>query len=359
MTSKKKTRVAIVYALDSTKGSESGMGYNFAFNLQTIHPDLTIITRNNNVNHDLKNVIYFDLPQWILKLKKITKFHLLYCVIWQLALSFRYRKSFDIVYQINFHSDWLPLFSYRIAIESWIVGPVGHHGSLNMLKQQWNYNKLFAIFESFKLLYKFLIFNLWNKFQFKQFGTRIFVLNRKPWIKEKNVRYLPSVGVESFIQNNVVKKQNQVIYVGRLVHLKGVGVLPGVIRKNPEFDFIIIGDGPQRKTLMKKCTGLNNVRFTGWLNRAEVLNYFEQSRFLLFPSFEGAGMVVAEAGKSRCWPIVLRNSGPNELLESNCTVVNNICDFEELNISSINPRLDDLSEYVFNNLLFEKKNLDF
>lgn len=334
---------AVVYALDADKGSESGMGYNFALNLAENHPDILIITRGNNQNHDFSNTAYEDLPFWVLRLKRMFKLHLLYYVLWQLHIGVKYRNKFDLVYQVNFHSDWLPLFSYLSSKDKWVVGPIGHHGSRKMCFQALRYNRWFGINFSVQYILKKFIYHLWNKSIIGRKAFKIYVLNKDHWFKrDERVIYLPSVGVEEIGQS--IKKENVVLYVGRLVDLKGVRVLTDVARRNPDYSFRIIGDGPRKEMLEEACSDLRNIHFTGWLDRREVLKCYESARFLLFPSFEGAGMVVAEAASYGCIPIVLKGSGPSELLGSNCMLVEDISDFKDLDLNDF--QLEDPSEII-------------
>ena len=346
---------AIVYALDADKGSESGMGYNFALNLTENHPDILIITRSNNNNHGFSNITYEDLPRWVLRIKRNLKLHLLYYVLWQLYIGLKYRNKFELVYQVNFHSDWLPLFSYLMSKDKWVVGPIGHHGSTRMCEQAFKYHYGFGVKFSVQYLIKRLIFLLWNSRVVSKKAFRILVLNKDHWFKrEEGVMYLPSVGVEGIGRS--VNKENVVLYVGRLVDLKGVRVLPQIAKRNSDYTFKIIGDGPRKEGLIKACSGLKNVRFTGWLDRREVLKCYESAQFLLFPSFEGAGMVVAEAASYGCIPIVLKGSGPSELLGPNCILVEDISDFTDLDLNNFQPEdPHDIIQFVEKHYLFRNK----
>lgn len=350
--------VAIIYALDSALGSESGMGYNFALNLKKEYPDLTIITRSNNTNNDFSNVFYEDLPPWALKIKRLLKLHLGYYVLWQLYIALKYRRKFDVVYQVNFHSDWMPLFSFLVARSQWIVGPIGHHGSVTMIKAAYMYKPNFALRFTLNYFFKKFVFSVWNRFIINAFATRIYVLNKEHWFshEDKRIVYLPSVGVERI--GHPEKKKDIVLYVGRLVDLKGVCLIPKVVSNNQNFEFIIVGEGPLRNKLEKRCETYKNVDFTGWIDRNEVLDLFREARYLLFPSFEGAGMVVAEAASYGCIPIVLKGSGPSELMSNCCIEVQNIQDFKTL-ILDKEPLIEEkeLLDYVHRNFIFQNKKI--
>lgn len=350
-----KSVAIIVYALNKSEGSESGMGYHFAKNLSKKYNNAKIITRRNNKDHDLKNVIDIDLPNFILKIKKYFNLHILYYFFWQLYVSMKFKKRFDIVYQVNFHSDWMPLFTYLIAKESWIVGPIGHHLSKSILKEIFKYDKVFFLYSFLNYYFKKTIFYSWNYLILMKKSAKVYVLNKDHWIKAKQVIYLPSVGVEKIHKSE--NKSNLVIYVGRLVDLKGVKVLPNVIRNNPDYQFKIIGDGEKKEFLKKSCSDLTNVSFTGWIDRVDVLKEFSNAKFFLFPSFEGAGMVAAEAGSCGCWPVVLKNSGPHELMGEFCTNINSITDFSKINFSLLETDLSGIKNHVSENLIFKNKTL--
>ena len=124
----RKRILATAYDVNPFKGSESGTGWNFAYQL-SLHNHVTLITRKNNrqeieryikenkINCDNLKVEYFDLNKFILKFKKGQLLSFLYFNLWQLLLPvkfFKKRADFDVVHSINFHADHVPTFLWLL-----------------------------------------------------------------------------------------------------------------------------------------------------------------------------------------------------------------------------------------------------
>lgn len=83
-------------------------------------------------------------------------------------------------------------------------------------------------------------------------------------------------------QERVPKARPLVAYVGLIGDAQGLGVLVDVAAALPLVDFVIAGDGPERPTL-ERVVGerrLANVRLTGYLPRAGVLDVYRTSDIL-------------------------------------------------------------------------------
>lgn len=103
---------------------------------------------------------------------------------------------------------------------------------------------------------------------------------------------------------NCNNKKYDIIFVGRLVHQKNVGLLLDLTKqlkqKYKDIRVCIVGDGPDKSELKKKAIKLgivNNVFFTGFIQeKREVYKLMCQSRIFVLPStLEGFGIVVVEA----------------------------------------------------------------
>jgi glycosyltransferase involved in cell wall biosynthesis len=113
----------------------------------------------------------------------------------------------------------------------------------------------------------------------------------------------------------------RVVFVGRLVPLKGVDMLieacASLIRSG-KLHLEIVGDGPQRSDLEKMVAEQQlgqGVVFAGWLDYAGVAARLAQSHILGFPSIrEFGGGVVLEAMASGTVPVVVDYAGPGELV---------------------------------------------
>lgn len=101
-----------------------------------------------------------------------------------------------------------------------------------------------------------------------------------------------------------IEDPNRIVFLGRLSTVKGVDVLIDAFRRasasNPELRLSIIGEGPDRARLESLAADLiarQQVRFTGWLNRAGIIDQLAASALVVVPSLwpEAFGRVVLDA----------------------------------------------------------------
>ena len=128
----------------------------------------------------------------------------------------------------------------------------------------------------------------------------------------RDVKVIPNgVDLALLDASNAMKKMAQVLYVGRLVRYKKVGVLilafREVITKAPEARLVIVGDGPERPALEALASTLpeGTVRFMGTVPSHEtVALLFKQSSLFVMPSVvEGEGIALKE-GMAAGLPVI-------------------------------------------------------
>lgn len=104
----------------------------------------------------------------------------------------------------------------------------------------------------------------------------------------------------------VPEDANVVLYVGRLVYEKGVeylldGFAGGEPRLNEETHLLVVGDGDERPALESKAEGVENVTFTGFIDNADLPEYYALADVFVLPSIttdvfkEPWGLVLNEA----------------------------------------------------------------
>lgn len=112
------------------------------------------------------------------------------------------------------------------------------------------------------------------------------------------------------ISLNRLKKENMLLFVGRLVLEKGVDkmlkVWAEVSKKMPnDWLFVIVGDDPERKRLERLSASLRlrNIRFEGFQDPKP---YYERAKiFLMMSKYEGWALTLCEAMSQGVVPIVL------------------------------------------------------
>lgn len=94
----------------------------------------------------------------------------------------------------------------------------------------------------------------------------------------------------------IAPRLQRVCFAGRLAPEKNVEYIIDAARALPTLEFVIGGDGPLSATLRARATGLENLRFAGWLDRASLIDLIDEASLLLLPSaFETFGSVALEA----------------------------------------------------------------
>jgi glycosyltransferase involved in cell wall biosynthesis len=344
-----KTILATCYAVNPYKGSEDGMGWNFVNQIARFNKVIAITRENNqpaiekfmaeNPNELYKNIhfLYFDLPNWMRFWKKGGRGAMLYYYMWQRGIvSFitKQNLNFDIAHNVNFHNDWTPSFLYKLE-KPMVWGPIGHHPIIpkHYLKP---FSFKYLIIDRATWLVKKMFWNLSFSLK-KTVKNADHILCMKTGVqtvlnlKSQSFSIQPSVATEDFFEGEITKKRDfKIISVGRFVPLKGFDLTLNSFIKFiyslsiPEREnckLTMVGSGPE-KEFYKKIITENNVEkyveIIEWIDRKELMKLYEKASVFLFPSHEGAGMVVAEAMSFGLPVVCLKNEGPGEFVTQNC-----------------------------------------
>jgi glycosyltransferase involved in cell wall biosynthesis len=113
----------------------------------------------------------------------------------------------------------------------------------------------------------------------------------------------------------------EVLYVGKFLYIKCahlvIDAFARAARDRDAMRLTMIGSGPEEPRLRAQIAELgleHRVTFAGWLSRAQVLDLMGHASMLLFPSAEGAGMVVLEAMVSGLPVVCLDLGGPGQMV---------------------------------------------
>ena len=120
------------------------------------------------------------------------------------------------------------------------------------------------------------------------------------------------------LRENLKIKGKTIISVGRLTSWKGfdmlIEIMPDLLKVNPEFSLLIVGDGPERENLESRIKELNledSVKLLGSLEQEKLWKYMKASDlFVLNTGYEGLPHLVIEAMHLRL-PVITTNIGGN------------------------------------------------
>jgi len=344
-----KTILATAYAINPYKGSEDGMGWNFVLQIARFNR-VVAVTRENNrpaiekymAAHEDKRYnnitfLYYDLPYYLRFWKKGGRGAMLYYQMWQKGVVGFIRKSgvsFDIVHNLNFHNDWTPSYLWQLD-KPFVWGPVGHHPLI-----PGQYLRPFGVVEYLRDRATWLVKQIFWKLNPSLDKTvkkadYIWCMNNSVRdvldLSGKNYSVMPSVATQDFgIDPFIRDGKFRVISAGRFVALKGFDLTVRAFaafldRVNgpdrSKMELVLVGSGPEESRLISIIRELgieDNVKIIHWIERNELMELFRKSDVFLFPSHEGAGMVVAEALSFGLPVICLDNSGPGEFIDGNC-----------------------------------------
>lgn len=334
------------YACEPHRGSEPGVGWNWARELAR-HHEVWVLTRSNNrepIERELHErsedrppmrFLYVDLPELVTRLKRGQRWVHPYYYAWQVAARRVARRAhaetpFDVVHHVTFASAFSPAL-VRIPEVPFVWGPVG--GGVRVpwrLAAEGGASALVyeGLRASKRLLGRYL--DPWVRTTWRA-ADLILVQNRETlaWIPRRHrarARIQTNCGVDDHeIGGRRSGERTDVIVAvapGRLIHLKGFSLALRAVAEmgDPRVRLVVVGEGPQRERLEALSTSLGIggiVTFTGAIPRAGLLDLFARSEILLFPSLhDEAGFVVVEAMAQGAIPIVLDVGGPGALVGS-------------------------------------------
>lgn len=331
------------YACEPHKGSEGGVGWNWAKQIAKF-AEVWIITRANNkviIEKELEknpvsnlHFLYYDVPKWLSFWKKKTRGLYLYYFLWQigvflLAKQVHKREKFDIVHHLTFGNLWLPTFMPFLKIP-FIWGPIGGGDSVPFAFRS-KYSIKSKLQELFRdMIIKSLKFNFLFNYICRHSAkilTRTEETTRKiPKIYRHKITKMIETGIQAedlYLNKRTSNNEIiQVISIGRLIHWKGfdmgLSAFAKANRTKKNMIMTIIGDGPDKRRLMRICYSediMNTVSFVGSLEHNKVLEIMLKSDILLQPSLKEGGSWVFFEAMSLGLPIIsLDIAGSSEIV---------------------------------------------
>jgi glycosyltransferase involved in cell wall biosynthesis len=101
-----------------------------------------------------------------------------------------------------------------------------------------------------------------------------------------------------------------VVFVGRLIRIKGADVVCQLAARMPHIRFVIVGDGPDKASVVEAAARLDNLVYAGRALNAQLPVYYSAADVTIVPSqyAEGYGRVIPESLACGT-PVVATNAG--------------------------------------------------
>jgi glycosyltransferase involved in cell wall biosynthesis len=332
--------LATAYACEPGQGSEAGIGWNWARQIARRH-ELVLITRENNVDAIERaaraeglglTVVGYDLPRWARCWKRGGRGAVAYFYLWQRSLARLARRldrqhDFDVVQHLTFASSWIPSGLATLG-KPFVWGPVGQHPAVpSRFMQPGDLRGRLA--ERAKAAVRSTLLTCDPALgRTLEAADVILSLGREfsdrvPARWRAKVEPMLACGTqpsEMVTPRTLGGGPFEVLFAGRLIELKGVRLaLEAFAELHAQVParLTLLGEGPLRGALETRARELgiaDDVVLRGNLPHAEALRVMHSAHVFLFPSFEGAGMVVPEAMAAGNPVVCLDFGGPGEMV---------------------------------------------
>lgn len=336
------------YACEPDKGSEPGIGWNWAIELARLGHEVWVLTRANNkasieaVSSDCEefgklNFLYYDLPTWARWWKKGGRGIRFYYLLWQVG-AYRIAKHmhremrFDLVHHITFGLVRQPSFMGGLGIP-FIFGPVAG-GERAPWKLRFGYGIRGWLLDGLRdMANSFVKFDPFMWYTFRK-ATKIYATSEQtrnliPSIFRNKTCIQLAIGWDGNNKSEGHKEKDhivRVLYVGRFLYWKGLhlglAAFAKLLESIPNARFTLVGKGSEEKKwkkLVDKLDITDNVDWVSWVDQNNLTELYQQHNVFLFPSLhDSGGMVVLEAMSFGLPVICLDLGGPGVMVNETC-----------------------------------------
>jgi glycosyltransferase involved in cell wall biosynthesis len=338
------------YACEPNKGSEPGVGWNWALALTRRGYDVHVITRSNNrpVIEQVGGLDprltfhYFDLPTWGRFWKYWPGGIYLYYLLWQigayrLAKRLHAAEHFEVVQHITFVSYRQPSFMGALGIP-FIFGPVGGGETMptRFRKSLPFSGRLAETIRSAGNAFVDLdplMRHTYSRAQMIACATGE-TLKAIPAAFRNKCIVQRAIGIDeaqihpstSSCEVGTGISSPQFLFVGRLLYWKGLHLALRAYAqmklKVPDVKLRVIGEGSDERWLKDVAMRAGVADFVEWILRKphdEILQEYRNSAGFIFPSLhDSGGMVVLEALATGLPVICLDIGGPGSIVTPSC-----------------------------------------
>ena len=330
------------YACEPGRGSEPGVGWNWARQLAQ-NQEVWVITRANNrgpIEKELEqnplpnaHFVYYDLPGWLRFWKRGSQGIRLYYYLWQLGAFFHAKRlnrevHFDFVQHVTFVKYWMPSFLALLSVP-FVWGPVG--GGESTPPGFWkSYSWRGKLYETFRALARRLgEFDPFVRMTARRSALTLVTTReteeRVVALGGGRIQICSEAGLSTgeieklaLFKHRSDPQTFRVLSIGNLLHLKGFDLglraFANFLNQGGSGELWLLGEGPEQKRLEKLTAALgisSSVSFLGHVPRTEVLRRLGECDVLLHPSLhDSGGWVCLEAMAAGRAVVCLDTGGP-------------------------------------------------
>ncbi len=339
--------LVLAYSVNPYKGSEDGLGWNYVKQIAR-NQDVIVLTRENNIPdiekylvanpNELSNVQFvgYDLPYYMRFWKRKQFGSQIYFYLWRMmAPNFikRLNVEFDISHTLTFFTSWIPDFLWKLGKPT-VWGPTAHHPKIPQQYLRDTGGVIGKLKNKVMWSIKKLVWRLDRNLKKAVQNVDRIIVPHDEVIDNLNIpqgKHVHMFTAGASAKCETVRRTNEkftVLSVGRLVSLKGFDITikafhEFVGRLNKEkwktVELHIVGSGPLEGFIQEyiKVNSLEEViKLTTWVAQEKLAQIYANADVFMFPSHEGAGMVVPEAMAYKMPVLCFDNIGPGEFIDA-------------------------------------------
>ncbi|MCD7796370.1 MAG: glycosyltransferase family 4 protein [Clostridiales bacterium] len=339
------------YSVNPYHGSEDGIGWHWTLELSKKfnkpNDKIYLLTKKYNKKatekgikeYGLNNVelVIVDVPNtlnWFRE--KHSAFHHMYYILWQ-EVAYRWAKNskikFDIIHHVTMGDFRIPGKMYKFKDAVTIFGPVG--GGQSAPKSLKKYENHKSVEKFREIINNSRAYSLSYKRKISQFN-KVYAINKETaQIISKAMgnrsNQLPELATSDEFLNLKIDNENyksknlNIVYLGRLIHKKGLLLLIDVMKQlSGDFPYCltIYGGGyleDELKNLIEQNHLGDRVRLGGSVKHTEVSKIYGEADIFIMPSLrETSSNVMVEALAHKVPVIALDMSFASILKEKQC-----------------------------------------
>lgn len=361
------------YSINPYKGSEDAVGWNWVLTLSQKLPNSTIyiLTRTYNENDTRKGIEEFGLKNVKLIIVEVPKaldwfrekhsvFHHGYYMLWQ-KVAYNWVKNsgikFDVIHHISMGNYRITGKMYKIKDAYTIFGPVG--GGQTTPKSLRSYYSDKKLYENIRALSNkvFAKSRLYKK-QIKSFD-KVYAVNdetKNAIDAAANIKCakLCDIAIRSDMANLNIehkpKEQVDIVYLGRIIELKGIMLLMDVIKNiktDKKYHIHLYGNGELANQVQSKIKEYNISDFVtleGKVEYTKIADIYKNADIFVHPTLrDSSGAVFVEAMANKLPIVALNQSISRDLNKNKCGLFVNVNQSKD---GIINEFANDLAKLI-------------